>query len=122
MLDLRDLLLKIKEQKQMSANMSLEFDCEIETDNPTPLIKVINYFINYIAQLSNEAMTIQLNDQSDGILLSFSVFTDLQEMPALSDQLESTLQMYIADLEVKQKEGEYFQAFINFRHNEENAF
>ena len=42
MLDLRDLMNKIQEQKQMNANLSLEFDCVVETEDSTPLIKVIN--------------------------------------------------------------------------------
>ena len=55
--DLRDLILMIKEQKQVNANFSLEFDCVIETDNITPLIKVINYAINYINQLVGRSLS-----------------------------------------------------------------
>ena len=61
MLDLRDLMNKIQEQKQMNANLSLEFDCVVETEDPTPLIKVINYIINYLAPLTNKALEISLN-------------------------------------------------------------
>ncbi len=71
MLDLRDLMKKIQEQKQMNANLSLEFDCVIETEDPTPLIKVINYIINYLAPLTDKPLEISVNAQMSGVLFSF---------------------------------------------------
>ena len=46
--DLRNLIMMIKEQKQMEANLALEFDCVIETEDIKPLVKAINYCINYV--------------------------------------------------------------------------
>ena len=115
MLDLRDLMKKIQEQKQMNANLSLEFDCIVETDDPTPLIKVINYIINYMTPLSDKPLEISVNAQMSGILFSFSVFTENTSFPPLSDQLGEALQNYNATYEVKQEAGKFFQIIITFR-------
>ena len=115
MLDLRDLMKKIHEQKQMNANLSLEFDCVVETDDPTPLIKVINYIINYMTPLSDKPLEISVNAQMSGILLSFSVFTESTSFPPLSDQLGEALKNYNATHEVKQEAGKFFQIIITFK-------
>ena len=114
MLDLRDLMKKIQEQKQMNANLSLEFDCVIETEDPTPLIKVINYIINYLTPLTDKPLEISLNAQMSGVLISFSIFTEQTSFPLLSEQINDALQNYNASYEVKQEEGKYFQIIITF--------
>ena len=114
MLDLRDLMKKIQEQKQMDANLSLEFDCVVETEDPTPLIKVINYIINYLTPLTDKSLEISLNAQMSGIMLSFSIFTEQTSLPPLSEQLSTVLQNYNAEYEIKQEEGKYFQIIIKF--------
>ena len=103
MLDLRDLMKKIQEKKQMNANLSLEFDCVIETEDPTPLIKVINYIINYLTPLTDKPLEISVNAQMSGVLFSFSIFTEQTSFPPLSHQLNETLQIYDATYEVKQE-------------------
>lgn len=115
MLDLRELMLKIKQTKEMNANMALEFDCVVDTENPAPLIKVINYLINYLSPLTDKAIEIQLNAQMSGILLSFSIFTDQSDLPPLSNQLNDALQDYSASYQIKQEEGKYFQIIITFK-------
>ena len=114
MLDLRDLMKKIQEQKEMNANLSLEFDCVIETDDPKPLIKVINYIINYLTPLTDRSLEISLNAQMRGVLLSFSIFTDQTSFPPLSEQLNDALQNYNASYQVKQEECKYFQIILTF--------
>ena len=115
MLDLRDLMKKIQEQKQMNANLSLEFDCIVDTEDPTPLIKVINYIINYMTPLTEKPLEISVNAQMSGVLFSFSVFTENTSFPPLSDQLNEALQNYDATYEVKKEEGKYFQIIITFK-------
>jgi len=115
MLDLRDLMKKIQEQKQMNANLSLEFDCIVETDDPTPLIKVINYIINYMTPLTDKPLEISVNAQMSGVLFSFSIFTEQTTFSPLSDQLDAALLNYNASYQVKQEEGKYFQIIITFK-------
>ncbi len=114
MIDLRKLMLMIKEQKQMNANMALEFDCELDHEDPKPLIKVVNYIINYLTQLSDNALEISLNPYREGYMLSFALFTDVAELPPLSDQLEEALGTYNGRLELKHEQGQYIQLIIHF--------
>ena len=112
--DLRDLILMIKKQKQVNANFSLEFDCVIETDDVTPLIKVINYAINYINQLTDQSQEISLNASMRGITIGFTTFTELTELPAINPQVGEALVPYNAILEQKGESGKYTQLLISF--------
>lgn len=114
MIDLRKLLLMIQEQKEMNANLSLEFDCMVDSEDPNPLVKVINYVINYLSPLATNAIEISLNMLRDGYMISFAIFTDKTDIPALSDQLDDALKPYNASLEVKQEVGKYIQVIITF--------
>ena len=114
MIDLRKLMLMIQEQKQINANLALEFDCDLDHDDPKPLIKVINYIINYLVPLSDNAIEISLNAYREGYMLSFALFTDLTDIPPLSDQLNEALQIYNGSLELKQEQGKFIQIIITF--------
>ncbi len=112
--DLRDLLLMIKEQKQMDAQMALEFDCVIEAEDIRPLIKVINYAINYIAQLSDKTQQISLNASMSGITISFTAFTDKTEFPPVNPAVNNALKQYKAVLLAKGEAASYAQLLIQF--------
>lgn len=114
MVDLRDLLLKIQEQKQMNANLTLEFDCNIETEDPTALVKVINYFINYLSQITTQTIEISLNAYRSGSMLSFAVNSDQTELPPISDQLEAALKNYNGSFELVHQEEKFIQIVITF--------
>jgi len=114
MVDLRELLLKIQEQKQMNANLTLEFDCNIENEDPTALVKVINYFLNYMAQLSTQTIEISLNAYRGGSMLSFAVNADQNELPPISDQLDEALKNYNGSYELVHQEGKFIQIVITF--------
>jgi hypothetical protein len=113
--DLRKLILMIKEQKEVNANFSLEFDCEIETDDIKPLVKVINYAINYISQLTDQPQEISLNASMSGITMGFTTFTDKIELPEINPQVKDTLALYNAILEQKGEAGKYTQLLITFK-------
>jgi hypothetical protein len=113
--DLRDLIITIKEQKQVNANFSLEFDCVVETDDIKPLVKVINYAINYISQLTDQPQEISLNASMRGITIGFTTFTELMELPAINPQVNEALVPYNAILEQKGEPGKYTQLLITFR-------
>jgi hypothetical protein len=113
--DLRDLILMIKEQKQVNANLALEFDCVIETDDINSLVKVINYAINYINQLTDQPQQISLNASMSGITIGFTTFTDVLELPAINPQVNEALVPYNAVLEQKGESGKYTQLLINFK-------
>ena len=113
--DLRDLILMIKEQKQLEANLALEFDCVIETDDVKPLVKVINHAINYINQLAEEPQQISLNASMSGITIGFTTFTDKEDLPAINPQVNEALAPYNAVLEQKDESGKFTQLLIVFR-------
>ena len=103
--DLRKLIIMIKEQKEVNANLSLEFDCEIETDDIKPLVKVINYALNYTGQLTDQPQEISLNTSMSGITIGFTTFTDKLELPAINPQVQEALVPYNAVIEQKGEAG-----------------
>ena len=48
--DLKQLLQLINDQKGLDTNLCLDSGCVIDVEDKTPLIKVINYFLNYLHQ------------------------------------------------------------------------
>ena len=115
MIDIRKLIIMIKEQKGMDANLSLEFECFADHEDPKPLVKVINYLVNYLTPLTEKPIEISLNASRDGSVLSFAVFTEQTELPVLSDQLSGALKVYNASLDVKHQQGEYLQIILTFK-------
>lgn len=114
-IDLRDLILMIKEQKQMDANLALEFDCVIEAEDVKPLIKVLNYAINYINQLTDQPQQISLNASMSGITIGFTTFTAITDLPEINPQVNEALVPYNAVLEQKGEQGKYVQLLIVFK-------
>ena len=112
--DLRNLMMTIQEKKQMNANLELEFDCIIEVEDLTPLVKVINYAINYITQLSDQQMQINVNATLSNITIGFTTFTDKQTFPPINPQAQDMLKTYSATLELKSEVGKYAQLLIVF--------
>ena len=112
--DLRDLMMTIQEKKQMNANLELEFDCVIEVEDITPLVKVINYAINYITQLSDEQMQISVNATMSNITLGFTTFTNKETFPPINPQAQDMLKQYSAAMELKSEVGKYAQLLIIF--------
>ena len=96
--DLRNLMMNIQEKKQMNANLELEFDCVIEVEDITPLVKVINYAVNYITQLSEEQMQISLNATLSSITLGFTTFTSKETFPPINTQAQDLLKQYSASI------------------------
>jgi len=119
--DLRNLMMTIQEKKQMNANLELEFDCVIEVEDVTPLVKVINYAINYITQLSDEQMQISVNATLSNITLGFTTFTSKETFPPINQQAQDLLEQYSASMELKSEVGKYAQLLIVFTKFKERA-
>jgi hypothetical protein len=112
--DLRNLMMTIQEKKQANANLELEFDCVIEVEDITPLVKVINYAINYISELSEQAMQISVNATMSNITLGFTTFTSKESFPPINPQAQDLLKQYSASLQLKSETGKYAQLLIVF--------
>lgn len=114
-IDLRDLIMMIKEKKEMNANLALEFDCRLEVEDYKPLVKVINYAINYVSQLTDQPMQISLNAGGNGYLLGITAFTTHTEFPAISDQVVEALIPYQASVTVDGEKGKYVKMLLTFK-------
>lgn len=114
LIDLRDLIMMIHEKKNMNAKFALEFDCRIEVEDYKPLVKVINYAINYMSQLTDQPMQISLNAGSGGYMLGFSAFTSAAEFPPVSDQVGDALKAYQAVIALSGEPGKYVKLLITF--------
>ena len=114
--DLKRLILLIKENKDFEANLILDEGCVLETADPKPLVKVINYFINYLNQLSDQPLEISLDLRISNNLLSLMVYTDKQDLPDISSGIEDVLKTYKASIEQIHEKGKYIQFKISFAH------
>jgi hypothetical protein len=112
--DLKRLILLIKENKDFEANLILDEGCVLETADPKPLVKVINYFINYLNQISDQPLEISLDLRSNDSLLSFMVYTDNADLPAVSTEVQDVLKNYKATLEQIHEKGKYIQFKLSF--------
>ena len=119
--DLRDLMMTIQEKKQMHANLELEFDCVITVEDITPLVKVINYALNYVTQLSDQQMQISVNATMSNITIGITTFTDKETLPPINQQAQDMLKPYSASMELKSEAGKYAQLLIVFTKFKERA-
>jgi len=113
-IDLGNLLNYIIDQKKVETTLKISPDCKVNAEDPKPLVKIINYLINYLKQITSDTLSVTLNTQSSGCLLCFIVSTDFEKLPPLSDKLNQALKPYNAAYRVVFEEGKYVQIIINF--------
>jgi hypothetical protein len=111
---LGSLLKFVVENKNIKSNLNIDRDCSIRADNPKPLIKILNYFINYLKQNSVDAIDITLKGQSGGCLLCFIISTDIQQLPPLSEKLDEALSALNAAMRIVFEKGKYVQILVYF--------
>lgn len=113
-IDLKRLLQLINDQKNLDANLNLDEGCTISAQDQAPLIKVINYFLNYLSSLTDRTMEISLDLLGASILMNLMAFSDKTDLPALSPNLKDALGVYNASYELKHDAGKYIQIKITF--------
>jgi hypothetical protein len=113
-IDLGNLLNYILGQKKADTTLKLGQECIVNAVDPKPLVKIINYLVNYLKQITNDTINVSLNTQSSGCLLCFIVSTNLKQLPPLSDNLNEALKPYYAAMRVVFEEGKYVQIILNF--------
>ena len=113
-IDLGNLLNYILDQKKVETTLNIGPECKVNAEDPKPLVKIINYLINYLKQITTESINVSLNTQSSGCLLCFIVSTDAKELPPISDNLNEALKPYFAAMRIVFEEGKYAQIIINF--------
>jgi len=105
----------IKEKKGVECTVALEFDCKIEVKNIEPLVKVINYAINYIGQLANQPMQISLYAGFSEHTLVFTAFTAATEFPPISENVSEALVPYNATINFDGEAGKFAQIKLTFK-------
>ncbi len=113
-IEIGSLLKYIVENKDIKSNLNIDQTCTINAGDPKPLIKIINYLINYLNQISEGVIDISLKDQSDGCLLCFIISTNNNQLPPISNNLNNALKTFNAAMRIVFEEGKYAQILINF--------
>lgn len=114
--DLKQLIIMIKENKDFEANLILDEGCVLFTDDPKPLVKVLNYCINYLNQVSDKPLEISLDLRSSDHLLSLMVYTDKSDLPDFSSEVEGILNSYKGSIQKIHETGKYIQFKLSFAH------
>jgi len=112
--DLGSLLKLIVENKPVKSNLTIDRTCTIRASDPKPLIKIFNYLLNYLSQITRDVIEIMLKAQSDGCLLCFIISTDNDQLPPLSKNLDDVLKTYNSAMRVVFEKGKYLQILISF--------
>ena len=113
-IDLGNLLNFIIDQKKVNTTVNIGPECKVNAEDPKPLVKIINYLINYLSQITDDTISVSLKTQSNGCLLCFIVSTNNEQLPPLSDNLDEALKPYNAAMRVVFEEGKYAQIILNF--------
>ena len=119
--DLRNLMIMINEKKGLNAQLALEFDCSLEVEDIEPLIKVINYAINYIQQLTDKPLQISLYSGFSENSLVFQAFTSQSEFPPLSDKVGEALNSYNGSINFDAEPGKFVQVQLRFKKDEDGS-
>ncbi|MBL7994600.1 hypothetical protein JNM05_04440 [bacterium] len=113
-IDLRELILHIKENKDFKSHLCLDIGCSIESDDSKPLIKVINYIINYLKDAGTGEIQIDLDSHHSKHQLVFIVHTENTNIPLQNDQLHSILKSYGAEAEWIFEPAKYVKCVLTF--------
>jgi len=113
--DLKQLIYLIKDNKDFDANLILDEGCTIHTEDVKPLIKVINYFINYLGQLTDRSLEISLDLQDRDYLLCLMAYSEKSELPEISNQIDEVLQSYSTSRKIVHENGKYIQVKLIFQ-------
>jgi hypothetical protein len=113
-IDLGNLLKYILNQKKVDTISDIGQECMVNAGDPKPLVKIINYLINYLKKVTKNTIRVSLNTQSHGCLLCFIVSTDLKQLPPLSKNLNDALKPYCAAMRTVFEEGKYAQIILEF--------
>lgn len=113
-LDLKRLIQLIYDQKDVEAELILDEGCVINVEDQGPLVKVLNYFINYLSALTQGPLNIGLDLMGDQVLLSFIAYTAEASVPEISANVADALKQFNAKFDFEHKAGSYVQIKIHF--------
>jgi hypothetical protein len=111
----------INEKKGLNSQMALEFDCTLEVEELEPLVKIINYAINYIQQLADKPLQISLYSGFSENSLVFQAFTSKTEFPPISEKLSEVLNPYQGAINFDAEPGKFVQLQLKFKKDDEDS-
>jgi len=114
-IDLKRLIQLINDQKNIDANLCLDEGCLIEAEDQTALVKVLNYFLNYLNQLGENRLEISLDMMLSESLLSIITYTSVNPLPEISPRVQDALKQYNAHFETDHSLGTYAQIKVHFK-------
>jgi len=114
-IDLKRLIQLMNDQKNLNANLCLDEGCTVHADDQTALVKVLNYFINYLNQLGDQSIEISLDLLMNSSLLSMITYTKQNPLPQISPNVQTALDGYDAYYETDHSRGVYAQIKIHFK-------
>ncbi|MBX7152917.1 hypothetical protein K1X84_14905 [bacterium] len=114
-INLKQLILLIKEHKDLSAHVCLDVGCVLPNTDPKPLLKIVNYCINYLRQLGNAEMQIDLDTHQWGYLLVMIVHTKCSELPPFNQDVHEQLKLFSATCNVLIEPLSYAKIEIKFQ-------
>lgn len=113
-INLRELILRIKQHKDFESHLCLDLGCSIEGDDTKSLIKAINYIINYMKECGQGEMQIDLDSHNSKHQLVFIIHTEKAEIPPPDLQLHAVLESYGATAEWFFEPEKYAKCQITF--------
>jgi hypothetical protein len=113
-IDLRELILLIKQNKEFESHLCLDIGCMIEGGDSKPLIRTINYIINYLKQAGNGEIQIDLDSHHSKHQLVFIVHTGKTMLPAPNEQLPAVLRTYHGTIEWIFESAKYVKCQLSF--------
>lgn len=114
-LDLKNLVIMINQEKEKASNLCLDEGCQIQVGDPKPLVKVINYIINYLQQITEAPLEIGLDLREEDYLLTIMAYSTTEKLPPISARLAEVLLDYRASYEVIHQAGTNVQLKIKFK-------
>lgn len=113
-IDLRELMLLIKQNKNFDSHLCLDLGCTIEGDDAKPLIKVFNYIINFLKKAGRGEIQIDLDSHHAKHQLVFIVHTEQTIFPVSDTQLNSVLDLYHASIKWVFEPAKYIKCQLIF--------
>lgn len=114
-INLKQLILLIQEHKNLSAHVCLDVGCMLPNADPKPLLKIINYCVNYLRQFSDSEMQIDLDTHQWGYLLVLIIHTQRFELLPFNPDIDEQLKHFSATCNVSFEPSSYAKIEIRFQ-------